>query len=220
MASSEKTVLITGTSSGHGMGQAPMLEQLHGSQNHVFDSPEKRIKDSDTLDFWLSSKAYSDIVTFLLQLNYAMFPKDESSTPVVSNTAGDLSESVLRLQDLLRILEDIIDEAPPDTGPRRFGNISFRKWFDIVRSRLPDLLTTHLPRECLDFPLSGAGLPARAELEEYLLGSFGSAQRLDYGTGHELSFLAFLGGIWKLGGFHDSGSGTEERGIVLGVIEP
>lgn len=35
----------------------------------------------------------------------------------------------------------------------------------------------------------------------YLLGSFGSPQRLDYGTGHELSFAAFLCGIWVLGGF-------------------
>jgi serine/threonine-protein phosphatase 2A activator len=200
--------------------RAPTLKQLDQSQQNVFESLEKRIKDTDTLDFWLSSKAYSDIMTFLLQLNYSMFPKDDASTPFISNTFGDLSDPVLKLQDLLRILDGIIDEAPPDTGPRRFGNVSFRKWFDMVRSRLPDLLTTHLPQECLHFPNSDGSLPASAELEEYLLGSFGSAQRLDYGTGHELSFLAFLGGIWKLGGFHERGSGTEERGIVLGVIEP
>jgi serine/threonine-protein phosphatase 2A activator len=197
-----------------------MLKPLDPSQNETFSSLEKRIKDSDTVEFWLSSKAYSDIMTFLLQLNYAMFPKDASSTPFDSNAVGTLSKPALGLQSLLRILEGIIDEAPPDTGPRRFGNISFRKWFDIVRSRLPDLLSAHLPQESLDFAFSRAGLPARAELEEYLLGSFGSPQRLDYGTGHELSFLAFLGGIWKLGGFHADGSGKEERGIVLGVIEP
>ncbi|KAK5277966.1 Serine/threonine-protein phosphatase 2A activator 1, partial [Cryomyces antarcticus] len=52
------------------------------------------------------------------------------------------------------------------------------------------------------------------------MGSFGSAQRLDYGTGHELSFLAFLGCIWKLGGFPRTEAGVEERGVVLGVIEP
>jgi serine/threonine-protein phosphatase 2A activator len=199
---------------------APALKPLDRSHPETFTSLEKRIKDSDTLEFWLSSKAYSDIITFLLQLNYAMFPKDGSSTPFDSRTVGELSLPVRRLQELLRILEGIIDEAPPDTGPRRFGNVSFRKWFDIVRSRLPDLLRIHLPKECLQFPLSGLGLPATAELEEYLLGSFGSAQRLDYGTGHELSFLAFLGGILKLGGFHADGSGNEERGIVLGIIEP
>jgi serine/threonine-protein phosphatase 2A activator len=36
------------------------------------------------------------------------------------------------------------------------------------------------------------GVDANAELKEYLLGSFGSPQRLDYGTGHELSFVAFI----------------------------
>ena len=60
------------------------------------------------------------------------------------------------------------------------------------------------------------------ELESYLIGSFGSAERLDYGTGHELSFLAFLGCIWKLGGFQrqDGEVRLEERNIVLGIIEP
>jgi len=60
------------------------------------------------------------------------------------------------------------------------------------------------------------------ELRHYLVGAFGSAQRLDYGTGHELSFLAFLGCLWKLGGFADGGAddGEVERSIVLGVVEP
>jgi serine/threonine-protein phosphatase 2A activator len=199
---------------------APMLKVLDREKLETFHSLAKRINDSGDVEFWLSSKAYSDIMTFLLQLNYAMFPKDASSTPFDSKTVGDLSQSVLRLQELLHILEGIIDEAPPDTGPRRFGNISFRKWFDIVRSRLPNLLPRYLPEECLNFPFASSGSPPLAELEQYLLGSFGSAQRLDYGTGHELSFLAFLAGIRKLGGFNGAESGEEERGIVLGVIEP
>lgn len=33
------------------------------------------------------------------------------------------------------------------------------------------------------------------ELKYYIENSFGSAIRLDYGTGHELSFLAFIGGL-------------------------
>jgi hypothetical protein len=38
-----------------------------------------------------------------------------------------------------------------------------------------------------------------------------------YGTGHELSFLAFLGGIWKLNGFPKTDPGVEERAIVVGA---
>jgi serine/threonine-protein phosphatase 2A activator len=199
---------------------APMLKTLDRAKSEAFQSLAKRINNMGDVEFWLSSKAYSDIMTFLLQLNYAMFPKDASSTPFDSKTAGDLSKSVLGLQELLHVLEEIVNEAPPDTGPRRFGNISFRKWFDIVRSRLPNLLVRYVPEECHHFPSGSSGVPPLAELEQYLLGSFGSSQRLDYGTGHELSFLAFLAGIWKLGGFHAAESGQEERGIVLGVIEP
>jgi serine/threonine-protein phosphatase 2A activator len=62
------------------------------------------------------------------------------------------------------------------------------------------------------------------EIKQYFLGGFGSSQRLDYGTGHELSFLAFLGCLWKLGFFpaqpEGETPGAVERSIVLGVIEP
>ena len=37
------------------------------------------------------------------------------------------------------------------------------------------------------------------ELKEYLIESFGSYERIDYGTGHELNFYAFLYCMCKLG---------------------
>ncbi|EQK97380.1 phosphotyrosyl phosphatase activator [Ophiocordyceps sinensis CO18] len=69
--------------------------------------------------------------------------------------------------------------------------------------------------------LETGGGAARQEVASYLLGAFGSPQRLDYGTGHELSFLAFVGCLWKLGFFKDAKQGGDiEREIVLSVIEP
>jgi serine/threonine-protein phosphatase 2A activator len=190
--------------------------------------PVKRINDGDDVSFFLASKAYTDIMTFIFQLNASMFPRKLHTD---NHTAGNVKEWTLHDPDvlfpaivhnlaaLLESLERIIEEAPPDTGPRRFGNISFRKWHDIARDRISDLLDQHLPYEILAFGGS-ASVPAKAELKAYLLGSFGSSQRLDYGTGHELSFLAFLGCLWKLGAFPDSTDGSQERAIVLGVIEP
>jgi serine/threonine-protein phosphatase 2A activator len=62
---------------------------------------------------------------------------------------------------------------------------------------------------------------AKDEVASYLLGSFGSSQRLDYGTGHELNFIAFLGCLWKLGHFKDGIQGGDiEREIVLLIIQP
>jgi serine/threonine-protein phosphatase 2A activator len=89
----------------------------------------------------------------------------------------------------------------------------------LVRKRVPELLDQLLPEHVLAFK-STSDTPVKTELEAYLTGSFGSSQRLDYGTGHELSFLAFLGCLWKLGAFPASNDGEIERAIVLGIIEP
>ncbi|KAJ5105368.1 Phosphotyrosyl phosphatase activator PTPA [Penicillium alfredii] len=192
---------------------------------HRFVEPSKKINESHDVSAFLTSRAYTDIMTFLLQLNRSMFPTklpDGSTQTWPLNTdAVQFSTPVRQLQQLLAKLEDMMKEAPPDTGPRRFGNISFRRWYEIVEDRVSDLLKETLSTEVLQARTADAeGLTAEAELKAYFLGSWGSAQRLDYGTGHELSFLAFLGALWKLNGFSKSEPGVEERAIVLGVIQP
>ncbi|KAI9872110.1 MAG: Serine/threonine-protein phosphatase 2A activator 1 [Pleopsidium flavum] len=206
------------------------LEVLDPSQAHIFVKPTKKIHEGQDVPPFLMSRAYRDVTTFIMQLNGSMFPRlvqpdgsIQRKTQVweLGSTDISYSDTVGNLRELLGILEAIIDEAPPDTGPRRFGNVSFRKWYSIVELRTPELLKAYLPAKVLAFggQPSGGG-KASDELEAYLLGSFGSPQRLDYGTGHELSFVAFLACVWKLGGFGHENDGVEERGIVLGLIEP
>lgn len=201
------------------------LPTLGQSASHDFIEPVKKIHESQDVSAFLVSKAYADIMTFLLQLNRSMFPSKLPAGNVQTwpLNAEDVqfSAPVRQLQRLLSKLEDIIQEVPPDTGPRRFGNISFRKWHSVLADRASDLLRECLPLELLEKRSSGPDGPtAESELKAYFLGSWGSGQRLDYGTGHELSFLAFLAAIWKLDGFPKSDRGVEERAIVLGVIEP
>ncbi|KGO74783.1 Phosphotyrosyl phosphatase activator, PTPA [Penicillium italicum] len=194
------------------------------STPHEFIEPSKKIHESQDVSTFLTSKAYTDIMTWILQLNRSMFPvkvpSDTIQTWTLNSDAIQYSAPVRQLQRLLSKLEDIILEVPPDTGPRRFGNISFRRWSEVVESRASDLLRECLPADLLNRRLSDEGATAETELKSYLLGSWGSGQRLDYGTGHELSFLAFLGGIWKLNGFPNADPGVEERAIVIGVIHP
>jgi serine/threonine-protein phosphatase 2A activator len=214
---------------------APSLQVLDPSRPHAFITPVKKINEGHDVSAFLTTKAYGDIMTFLLQLNRAMFPctitdSDTQTTSVqiweLSSCANvHVSDVITDLGNLLRALDNIIDEIPPDPGPRRFGNISYRKWYEVAESRMKDLLVRCLPSRAMLFAAENE-VTARDELESYFLGSFGSAQRLDYGSGHELSFLAFLGCIWKLGGFTSSSSeassppGNEERSIVLNIIEP
>lgn len=149
-----------------------------------------------------------------------MFPRkndDGSSTPCVLDQPLEPSPNIQKLQRLLETLSSFIQQAPPDTGPRRFGNVAFRNWFQIAEKDASRLLKNFLDEASVTSAVSPAQQDALCdELKSYLLGGFGSAPRLDYGTGHELSFLAFLGCLWKLGVFHDG----EEQSIVVGVIQP
>lgn len=221
------------TSNHDGATNAPSLELLSHTQPHTFATPLKKINEGHDVSTFLISKAYGDIITFVLQLNRAMFPsyvQDISASGQKRVQTWDLgcqtvkfSETVQNLRHLLDDLNQIVDEIPPDPGPRRFGNVSFRTWFQTVEERTSVLLKSCIPHSTLHYP-HVSDVTAESELTSYFLGSFGSSQRLDYGSGHELSFLAFLGCIWKLGGFTSSSEpshpGSEEREIVLGLIVP
>jgi serine/threonine-protein phosphatase 2A activator len=197
--------------------QTRTLTKLEDPTSHVYSSPVKRIHDGPDVAFFLTSFGYRDVMTFLLQLNHALIPRKvvvDGKTNVQSWPLGSsdvqYSSSVLKIRALLSKLNSLLAEAPPDTGPRRFGNVSFRKWCDLVEVQATGLLTDLLDAKVL---------PAIPELKEYLLGSLGSPPRLDYGTGHELSFLAFLGCLWKIGFFEASQSENEERAIVIGIFQ-
>ncbi|KAL2266065.1 hypothetical protein VTJ83DRAFT_5417 [Remersonia thermophila] len=225
----------------------PRLAVLNPSNTHPFQTPSKCIHTAADLPRFLSSLAYRDIGLFLLQLNRALCPRKQSQSqpqsqqqqPAPPSAAGPLRlpprdpparrfpldaprsdpASVVRLRELLAKLEALIDEAPPERGPRRFGNPAFRKWHALLQERAEGLLREHLPAETLEVWGEQGVLQ---EVTSYFVGAFGSKERLDYGTGHELSFLAFLGGLWKLGAFGDGGDGQGEveRSLVLGVFEP
>lgn len=192
---------------------------------HEFKQPIKRILEGQDVNHFMTTYAYRDICIFITQLNHAICPRKLIGSSEVRryllSSPPSPSEAIGSVRELLRKVEAIILEAPPDTGPRRFGNVSFRRWHEMMESRAPALLQAHLSSSVLEFTKAGE-VSALDELLAYFLGAFGSAQRLDYGTGHELSFLAFLGGIWKLGGFNTENSigGAIERDIIFNIIEP
>ncbi|CCH43034.1 Serine/threonine-protein phosphatase activator [Wickerhamomyces ciferrii] len=100
------------------------------------------------------------------------------------------------LKSLLSLFEDLsllVDQVPPLEGPRRYGNLACRDYHTKFESKLNGLLTKYiLPFYNLPNPDGFI-----KEIGWYLLNAFGSKERLDYGTGHELNFLAFITGLWK-----------------------
>ncbi|OAA51597.1 phosphotyrosyl phosphatase activator [Metarhizium rileyi] len=205
----------------------PTLQIIPTAQlpSHKFIKPIKRINEGHHVPHFLTSKAYTEIGSFILQLNHSVCPRIQASSsvpqtfPLVPGSPSS-TPSIQALQQLLSDLEALVQQAPPDPGPRRFGNISFRKWHALVEGNLDTFLERGILGEVL--ATKGADdITAKDEVSAYLMGAFGSPQRLDYGTGHELSFIAFVGCLWKLGFFRDGKEGGDiEREIVLNVIEP
>ena len=75
----------------------------------------------------------------------------------------------------------------------RFGNKAFRNWLDKVLASSSDEVSKLSNEEGF--------VKAVPEIKVYLEESFGSYERLDYGTGHELNFVVFLFCLFKLGVF-------------------
>lgn len=188
--------------------------------SHVFLQPKKEIHNHDDLSHFLRSQAHSLIVTFLNHLSTAITPtsSDTKSTEsyYTDSQSITVSPAVQAIIDLVKALEKFIDQAPPEDGPRRFGNVAFRNWYAIVEQESPKLLDLYLPTHITQTHAKLDGVSPVQELQGYMLGGFGSAQRLDFGTGHELSFFAFLCGIWVMGGFE---RGKDELGLVLRAFD-
>lgn len=107
------------------------------------------------------------------------------------DTVSKFSSTVQGLMAVLDHLDRLITETPPAQGPRRFGNLECRKWHDKVTSSLDDTLKTHLYPFYKGDDASGFF----SEAKYYLANAFGLKMRLDYGTGHELLFMAFVGAL-------------------------
>ncbi|ODV77200.1 Phosphotyrosyl phosphatase activator [Suhomyces tanzawaensis NRRL Y-17324] len=110
-------------------------------------------------------------------------PVDSGRTP--EDNHGPVFDGVIALFDKL---QGLIDETPPLKGPRRFGNMACREWHEKVKANIGPWLQQVLNPADNQSELL-------LELKYYLENSFGSQVRLDYGTGHELSYLAFIGGL-------------------------
>ncbi|XP_072422191.1 serine/threonine-protein phosphatase 2A activator [Chiloscyllium punctatum] len=99
-------------------------------------------------------------------------------------------QPVEKLIVLLNTLDKWIDETPPVDQPSRFGNKAFRTWYSKLEKEAENLVSNVIPHE-----LSAAVVEAAVYLKE----SVGNPTRIDYGTGHEAAFAAFLCCLCKIG---------------------
>lgn len=161
----------------------------------IYSAPCKLIKTPAYLPLWKETAAYAELTSFILVCN-------ERIRGVKVKPAGQpsrkysISPPVARMVSWLVECKALIASVPPIQQSMRFGNKAFRTWHERVTTR--EALTPLLS-ELLGPALVAQG--AISELVPYIADSFGSTQRIDYGTGHELNFVLVLVALTKLGVF-------------------
>ncbi|EMS16642.1 protein phosphatase regulatory subunit [Entamoeba histolytica HM-3:IMSS] len=140
--------------------------------------PIKRIKLPTDVPFWESTIAYHRVFQTLHLLNDSI-KRMSFDSPKIKVTPK--IESILKQ---IEQLSKFIDEIPPvNLEKSRYGNISFRTWHKRVEEYSVDFHKAILPEELYLFI---------SEFHGYLMDSFGSPVRIDYGSGHELHFFCWI----------------------------
>ncbi|KAI3633952.1 hypothetical protein MIR68_007556 [Amoeboaphelidium protococcarum] len=156
-----------------------MLQKMSKKRANIagesyYCTPVKCINTQSDLTAWNKSEAFDTLMTFLMVIN-------TSFIGVTRQIAVIESSKVLTIVQLIDQLDEWIQEIPPVEQPQRFGNVAFKQWLQRVTDKSEQML------EQLELPQD-----AIPELKEYWVHSFGNQTRLDYGSGHELNFFAFL----------------------------
>lgn len=171
------------------------------TETHEFLIPQKDVllASPDGIQAWEKSEAYKDLMGFLMAMNDAVKGKKIS---------GDypISELIDKLLKILETMESWVEEFPPVDQPQRFGNKAFRDWFGKLKENAKQLIEDSLDEKYKK---------ASEELSVYLIESVGNETRIDYGTGHELSFAAFLCCLYKLGVLKEE----DAPALILKVFE-
>ncbi|KAG5834985.1 serine/threonine-protein phosphatase 2A activator isoform X1 [Anguilla rostrata] len=164
-------------------GSSPEDDKPPLPVNFDFMLPKKEISMVPDMGKWKRSQAYADYMGFILTLNEGV--KGKKLTCEYS-----VSETIEKLLSLLDTLDRWIDETPPVDQPSRFGNKAYRTWYAKLDQEAEALVAAVIPADC------SAAAP---EIAVYLKESVGNSTRIDYGTGHEAAFAAFLCCLCKIG---------------------
>ncbi|SCU77458.1 LADA_0A00562g1_1 [Lachancea dasiensis] len=147
-----------------------------------FEEPTKRVFDSRGTQLFQNSVAMYRLKMYLHRYMGLMH---NVKVPQQSNNA-----KIVEFIGILQKLETLVNQTPAIPGPRRYGNLACRDWHDKVEAVINTTLEDFLPIECHK---------SIVEVRYYLANAFGSRERLDYGTGHELSFFALVCALDMLG---------------------
>eukprot|EP01083_Nonionella_stella_P288994 983510_1 len=188
-------------------------------KNHKFEAASKRISTHSHIGKFLTSPTYTKLIKFLHDLSSSV-----QGQKISDFDASSTSSTTIKFIAMLKSIEQWVDEIEPLQIQSRYGNKAFRIWQNklkheskaIITQLLPDSWTKNTSQTESKENDHTPGLTGIVnELSGYLLGSFGDITRIDYGTGHELTFICFLLILKELRVFRH----TDYSAIVLLIFE-
>lgn len=170
--------------------------------------PVKRIQSDADLQHWRTTKAYHNVALTVARLGEAAVGK-ATRWPIPSPSSSiSRFESVDAVARLLLQLRTWVRDIKPREGAQRFGNLAFRDWGARLEEK-NDALHHEL------FEKHPSLKPYIVELKAYLADSFGSFVRIDYGSGHEVNFVAWLAYLIRLGFFGEDFIAEDDTTLSL-----
>ncbi|KAK7897109.1 Serine/threonine-protein phosphatase 2A activator 2 [Exophiala xenobiotica] len=165
--------------------ETPLLPSPPRLDSVQFKTPVKRILSPSDHEMFLGSPTYTLIRSWIFTLADCVEGRTNSSLDL-----STVSAAIRRLDAALDVIKKLLERYPPlDTGSR-FGNPVFR---DLHKAIVRDVERLH------EEELGLHNKAAIKEMSVYLINSFGSEERLDYGSGHELNFMMWLLCLYQLG---------------------
>ncbi|XP_010543879.1 PREDICTED: serine/threonine-protein phosphatase 2A activator-like [Tarenaya hassleriana] len=153
------------------------------SPPYHFECPVKRIHSPDDIRRFHESASGKNFLGFVVALSESIRGHKISDPCHVSPT-------VAAIVSILEAMVQWIDEIPPAQQSSRYGNVSYRTWHERLDEKGELLMLGFLPEE-----FKGSTV----EIVPYFSDSFGNASRIDYGTGHETNFAAWLYCLARMG---------------------
>uniref|UniRef100_A0A0R3S885 Serine/threonine-protein phosphatase 2A activator n=1 Tax=Hymenolepis diminuta TaxID=6216 RepID=A0A0R3S885_HYMDI len=156
---------------------------------------------------WKSSQAFAHIMSFIEGVNVCVRAKsinDRQTMSPVSCEFYSFLQSISKVIELLNQLDAQVDLTPLEVNPQRYGNKAFCDYYLWLCKNAFQMIV-----EILGLDPATGKLLLRVfmyfltehldEIVKYLTESVGNSFRIDYGTGHELSFIAFIISLFKIG---------------------
>lgn len=166
-------------------------------------APRRRIVDVGAHAQFRASPAYSSLLAWITALADSVIG---TQLPPPEQVDDDLAQPLRQALEVLARLESWLEEFPPATTSLRYGNPAYKQWHARLCAEAVPLMSTLVPDE-----------GHAAELAAYFKEAFGNEVRIDYGTGHELTFLVWMHGLAKYTAGEDEPG--VRRGLVLHVLQ-